>query len=223
MVTSTIESPEGPVVELDRSAFYPLGGGQPSDKGFLSWDVQEAQIKIVRKKHRVRHFLEPGSPLPPTGTSVEAILDWGRRYAHMRMHTAQHVVSAVVDEVHEGRTVGNQIGAASSRIDFAPLRLDPEQLAQLEEKINATLAQDLPVSIQTLSREQLEAKSHLVRADLERLPPQVNQLRVIAIGELDLCPCAGTHVRSTVEIGQVKFTKRDNKGAGKQRLTYVLE
>ncbi len=223
VVTSTVESPEGPVVELDRSAFYPLGGGQPSDKGELTWDVETATIKIVRKKHRVRHFLESGSPLPPVGTTVEASLDWERRYGHMRMHTAQHLVSAVVDDLHGGRTVGNQIGAERSRIDFAPLRLDADQLEELEERVNLTLGEDLPVTIRTMARSDLEARPEVVRSNLDLLPPHITQLRVIALGELDLCPCAGTHVRSTAEIGQLRFTKRDNKGAGKQRLTYVLE
>lgn len=222
VVTSSVESPEGPVVELDRSAFYPLGGGQPSDKGELTWDVETAAVSIVRKKHRVRHFLESGSPLPPVGTTVEATLDWERRYGHMRMHTAQHLVSAVVDDLHGGRTVGNQIEAHRSRIDFAPLRLDAGLLKELEARVNETLARDLPVTIRTMTRAELEARPELVRSNLDLLPPHIKELRVIAIGGLDLCPCAGTHVRSTTEIGQVRFTKRDNKGAGKQRLTYVL-
>lgn len=239
-VTAAVEGPEGPVVELDQTAFYPLGGGQPSDKGELRWgggsssggagagsgrggEGESAPIRIVRKKHRVRHLLAPGSPLPPVGASVEGVLDWDRRYGHMRMHTAQHLVSAIVDSLHGGRTVGNQVGAAKSRIDFAPLNLTPSQLRELEGEVNATLARDLPVTITTMERAELEAMPELVRANLELLPPSVTQLRVIAIGEIDLCPCAGTHVRSLKEIGQVRFTKRDNKGAGKQRLTYLLE
>jgi len=222
MVTAAVDGPEGPVVELDRSAFYLLGGGQPSDKGRLRWDGQETAIKIVRKKHRVRHILAGKSRLPDVGTKVEGILDWDRRYAHMRMHTAQHLVSAVVDQLHGGRTVGNQIGESKSRIDFKPLRLDPEQLSDLEHKVNQTLEDDLPVGIRTMALSKLEAMPQLVRADLTRLPPHIKELRVITIGNLDVCPCAGTHVRSTSELGRVRFTKRDNKGAGKQRLTYVL-
>ena len=216
---ATVTATADGLVELDRTAFYPLGGGQPSDTGTLHWEGGEATVREVRKRHRVRHFIAGG--LPPVGTRVTGVLDWEQRFAHMRMHTAQHVVSALVDELHQARTVGNQIGAERSRIDFEPLRLDAAQVAELEVAVNEALVRDTPVHITERDRAELEGNP-LVRANLDLLPPHINRLRVITIGTLDICPCAGTHVQRLGEIGQVRFVKRDNKGRGKQRLTYKL-
>ncbi len=216
---ATVTANANGLVELDRTAFYPLGGGQPSDTGTLRWEGGEAPVREVRKRHRMRHFV--AGELPPVGTVVTGILDWKRRFAHMRMHTAQHVISALVDELHGARTVGNQIGAERSRIDFEPLRLNAAQVAELATAVNEALARDMLVSITERDRTDLDGDP-LVRANLDLLPPHIQRLRVITIGALDICPCAGTHVRRLGEVGRVRFVKRDNKGKGKQRLTYEL-
>jgi len=207
------------IVELDRTAFYPLGGGQPSDKGELKWDDGSIEVNDVRKKNRIRHMVE--GELPEVGESVEGTIDWTRRYAHMKMHTAQHVVSAVVDNLHGARTVGNQIGNNKSRIDFDPLQLNDAEISELEAEISNEMKRDHQITITEAEREDLE-ENPLVRVNMNLLPPSVKTLRVITIGNLDICPCAGTHVKSTKEIGEVKFKNRENKGKGKQRLAYEL-
>ncbi|OIR13686.1 MAG: hypothetical protein BEU04_03750 [Marine Group III euryarchaeote CG-Bathy1] len=207
------------IVELDRTAFYPLGGGQPSDKGELKWDDGSVEVNDVRKKNRIRHMVE--GELPEVGESVEGTIDWTRRYAHMKMHTAQHVVSAVVDNLHGARTVGNQIGNNKSRIDFDPLQLNDAEISELEAEISNEMKRDHQITITEAEREDLE-ENPLVRVNMNLLPPSVKTLRVITIGNLDICPCAGTHVKSTKEIGEVKFKNRENKGKGKQRLAYEL-
>ena len=207
------------IVELDRTAFYPLGGGQPSDKGGLKWNNGSVEVNDVRKKNRIRHMVE--GELPEIGESVEGTIDWTRRYAHMKMHTAQHVVSAVVDNIHGARTVGNQIGNNKSRIDFDPLHLNDAEISELEAEISKEMKKDHQITITEAEREDLEQNS-LVRVNMNLLPPSVKTLRVITIGDLDICPCAGTHVKSTKEIGEVKFKNRENKGKGKQRLAYEL-
>ena len=207
------------IIELDRTAFYPLGGGQPSDKGELKWNNGSVEVNDVRKKNRIRHMVE--GELPEIGESVEGTIDWTLRYAHMKMHTAQHVVSAVVDNIHGARTVGNQIGNNKSRIDFDPLHLNDAEISELEAEISKEMKKDHQIAITEAEREDLE-QNPLVRVNMNLLPPSVKTLRVITIGDLDICPCAGTHVKSTKEIGEVKFKNRENKGKGKQRLAYEL-
>ena len=212
------------IVELNRTAFYHLGGGQPADTGVLSWDQNKITVVDVRKKNRIRHMVE--GDLPEVGTEVEGKLDWTKRYSHMQMHTSQHLVSAVVNESYGSDTVGNQIGQAKSRIDFKPLKLSVNQLNDLEDEVNTYIDKDLKVEISEKDRTELEnnpdIRSSMSSGLWKMLPSSVRRLRVISIGDIDVCPCAGTHVRSLSEIGKVKFIKKDNKGAQKLRLTYEL-
>ena len=212
------------IVELEETAFYHLGGGQPSDKGTLNWKDGESIVYDVRKKNRIRHMVE--GDLPEVGDSVEGKLNWNRRYTHMRMHTSQHLVSAIVSDLYGADTVGNQIGFDKSRIDFKPLKLNMNEIDDLIDLTNDYIAKDISVNISEANRSDLEGnpeiRSSMSSGLWKLLPKSVTRLRVISIGEIDVCPCAGTHVRSLKEIGKVEFVKRDNKGAGKQRLTYTL-
>ncbi|MDG1545435.1 MAG: alanyl-tRNA editing protein [Candidatus Poseidoniia archaeon] len=144
----------------------------------------------------------------------------------MKMHTSQHLVSAVVSELHESDTVGNQIGIEKSRIDFKPLSVNNAQINEIQDKVNDYIMKDLKVTISEESRENLENNSE-IRSSMssglwKMLPASVKNLRVITIGDIDVCPCAGTHVRSLKEIGEVEFTKRKSKGSEKLRLSYKL-
>ena len=213
------------IVELEKTAFYPLGGGQPSDKGIMEWDNQKVEVVDVRKKTRIRHMVKGN--IPDVGTTVKGTLDWNRRYSHMKMHTSQHLVSAVVNEIYKSDTVGNQIGEEKSRIDFKPLKLDKGQISEVEAKVNDYISEDLEVNISEELRSNLEnnpdIRSSMSSGLWKMLPKSVTKLRVITIGDIDVCPCAGTHVKSLKEIGKVSFVKKDNKGSQKQRLTYVLD
>ena len=212
------------IVELEETAFYHLGGGQPSDKGTLNWEDGESIVYDVRKKNRIRHMVE--GDLPEVGDSVNGKLNWDRRYTHMRMHTSQHLVSAIVSDLYGADTVGNQIGFDKSRIDFKPLKLSMNEIDDLIDRTNEYIAKDISVKISEANRSDLEGnpeiRSSMSSGLWKLLPKSVTRLRVISIGKIDVCPCAGTHVRSLKEIGKVEFVKRDNKGAGKQRLTYTL-
>ena len=212
------------IVELEETAFYHLGGGQPSDKGTLNWKDGESIVYDVRKKNRIMHMVE--GDLPEVGDSVKGKLNWNRRYTHMRMHTSQHLVSAIVSDLYGSDTVGNQIGLDKSRIDFKPLKLNMNEIDDLIDLTNEYIAKDISVNISEANRSDLEGnpeiRSSMSSGLWKLLPKSVTRLRVISIGEIDVCPCAGTHVRSLKEIGKVEFVKRDNKGAGKQRLTYTL-
>ena len=212
------------IVELEETAFYHLGGGQPSDKGTLNWEDGESIVYDVRKKNRIRHMVE--GDLPEVGDSVNGKLNWDRRYTHMRMHTSQHLVSAIVSDLYGADTVGNQIGFDKSRIDFKPLKLSMNEIDDLIDRTNEYIAKDIRVKISEANRSDLEGnpeiRSSMSSGLWKLLPKSVTRLRVISIGEIDVCPCAGTHVRSLKEIGKVEFVRRANKGAGKQRLTYSL-
>ena len=212
------------IVELDQTAFYHLGGGQPADTGSLTWSDGEGKVFDVRKINRIRHMIE--GDLPEVGSTVSGSIDCNRRYSHMRLHTSQHLVSAVVSEKYGSDTVGNQIGGDKSRIDFKPLKLSNSEINMLQDEVNDYIKKDLKVSIDEAERSDLD-NNHDIRSSMssglwKMLPSSVKRLRVISIGDIDVCPCAGTHVRSLSEIGSVEFVKKDNKGAEKQRLTYIL-
>ena len=207
-------------VVLDRTAFYPLGGGQPSDTGFLAWAGGKAEVREVTKKEGVKHHLVQNPDTVPE--HVHGVLNWDKRYAHMRMHTAQHIVSGVVYDLWKARTVGNQLYHDRSRIDFAPVKFTDEMVAQLEQKTNEILTSGAKVEIVTAIRSELEKNVDAQRANLDLLPKSVQELRVVRVPDFDVCPCAGTHVRSLAEIGKIKVVKRENKGKDRERITYEL-
>ena len=207
-------------VVLDRTAFYPLGGGQPSDTGYLEWPGGKAEVREVTKKEGIRHHLVQNPEGIPD--KVKGVLNWDKRYAHMKMHTAQHIVSGVVYDLWKARTVGNQLYHDRSRIDFAPIKFSDEMIAQLESKVNEILATGASVEIRTENRTELEKNIDVQRANLDLLPKSVQELRVVKVEEYDVCPCAGTHVRSLSEIGKIKVVKKENKGKDRERITYEL-
>jgi misacylated tRNA(Ala) deacylase len=207
-------------VVLDRTAFYPLGGGQPSDTGYLEWPGGKAEVREVTKKEGIRHHLVQNPEGIPD--KVKGVLNWDKRYAHMKMHTAQHIVSGVVYDLWKARTVGNQLYHDRSRIDFAPIKFSDEMIAQLESKVNEILATGASVKICTENRTELEKNIDVQRANLDLLPKSVQELRVVKVEEYDVCPCAGTHVRSLSEIGKIKVVKKENKGKDRERITYEL-
>lgn len=208
-------------VVLDRTAFYAVGGGQPSDTGRLEWDGGKAVVKEVTKKGIIKHHLD--GALPPEGAGVRAALDWEKRYGHMRMHTAQHIVSGVVFDEFGARTVGNQLYHDRARVDFHPVRFEEGDLELIAEKANQIISKNLDVTIYTEQRKVLETKVDEQRSNLDLLPISIENLRVIDICEFDICPCAGTHVRNTGELGKVRIIKRENKGKDRVRITYVLD
>lgn len=206
-------------VVLDRTAFYAEAGGQPTDKGILRWSGAESVVRNVKKdKGIVKHFVEP----MPESSDVHGELDWERRHALMRMHTAQHVVSGVVFDLFQARTVGNQMHTDRARIDFHPVTFVDNDLRVIEETCNNVIAKHIPVTIYEEDREILEEKMGKQRYIMDLIPKSIRRLRVIQIGDFDICPCGGTHVRNTSELGKVHVLGRRSKGTDKERLTYEL-
>ena len=208
---------------LDRTLFYPLGGGQNWDAGTISGDTGELKVSEVRGRDDVEHFVEEDHGLS-IGDNITGEIDWNRRYAHMRMHTAQHLVSGIVYEMFSGvRTVGNQIHQERSRIDFNPVKFEPEMIDRVFEKTNEIIKSNLSVNIAIMTRDEVNKIMPPERTNMDLLPQSVNQLRVVKIGDgIDLCPCAGTHVKTLGEIGDIEFIGKKSKGKGTQRISYKL-
>ncbi len=205
-------------VELDRTAFYPEGGGQPTDTGCMEWPGGRCIVKKVTKKGGVKHFIEGQLP----EGQVHAILDWDRRFGHMRMHTAQHIVSGVVFDRFSARTVGNQLYHDRARVDFHPIKFTPEQLAIIEKEANEIIGRNLDVRLYQEQRSDLEQRVNEERCNLDLIPKSVSELRVIEVTGFDICPCAGTHVRNTNELGKVHILECESKGKDRCRVTYEL-
>ena len=211
-------------VVLDGTYFYPEGGGQPADRGELSWDGGSATVTKVRKNHGdVRHYVEDvAGDLPESGETVRGEIDAERRAAHRRMHTAQHVVSRVVLDEYGAETAGNQIHADRSRIDFEPADFSEADVEKIERLSNEAIGADLGVTKAERPREEVEERTEAGRALLDLIPDHVDPLRVVEIEGFDYCPCGGTHVDSLGEIGRVEITNRESKGADTERIEFKL-
>ena len=216
---ATVTSVEERGVRLDRTIFYPTGGGQPGDTGVLRWDGGEAAIVDSLKAERgdVLHVLAPDAPRPAVGTAVRTELDWERRYKHMRMHTALHVMSAVI----KGSVTGGQVGADKSRLDFN-LDGDVPTKEWVTEEINKILGTDQPVVQQWITDEEMNARPELVKTMSVRPPVGAGRVRLLAIEGVDLQACGGTHVARTAEIGRVECIKVENKGKMNRRFIIAL-
>lgn len=216
-------TPEGGLV-LDASLFYPTGGGQPGDSGHLAWPGGRIAVATTVKGEAGEIVLVPaeGETPPPAGTEVEQTLDWDRRHAHMRVHTALHLLSVVLPLP----VTGGAIGAEKGRLDF-DMPEAPEDKAALEADLNALVARDLPVSEDWITDAQLAADPGLVKTMSVAPPTGAGHVRLIRIGDgaerVDLQPCGGTHVRRTGEIGRLRLGKIEKKGRQNRRVTVHLE
>jgi misacylated tRNA(Ala) deacylase len=209
-------------VILDRTAFYPTGGGQPHDLGRLTWEGGSATIVEVRKAGpRVVHSLD--GPAPPVGTTVHGEVDWERRYALMRHHTALHSMSGVIYQLYGATVTGGQMYPDRARMDFLLPDLSQERLQRIEERTNELLAEGHPVSIRFLSRQEAFAIPDLIRTRVNLLPEGIEQIRVVDIEGIDQQADGGTHVANTREVGRVRIARSENKGKGNKRLEIVLE
>ena len=219
---AAVTAVEGNGVLLDRTVFYPTGGGQPGDTGILNAaDGKDYPVLSAVKigTDGVLHPLPDGVAPPPVGTRVTARIDWDRRYRHMRMHTCLHLLTAVV----AGGVTGGSIGESKSRLDFdlPDATLDKEAVG---EAVNALIGDDLPVEALWIDEAELDANPNLVRTMSVAPPRGVGRVRVLRIGgDVDLQPCGGTHVAHTGEIGRVRIGKIEKKGRHNRRINVHLE
>ena len=217
---ATVSAADGEAVRLDRTVFYPEGGGQPGDTGILRTDDGTViAVKNTRKGEAaddVLHLIDPDCPAPVPGSRVVAELDWERRYRHMRMHTCLHLLSAVID----APVTGGQLSAEKGRLDFdVDTKLEK---AAVQDELNALIARDFPVAARWISDEALAAQPELVKTMRVKPPSGQGRVRVIDVEGIDLQPCGGTHVARTGEIGPVIVRKIENKGRHNRRVTLAF-
>ena len=218
MDASVIES-SGDYVVLDKTVFYPSGGGQSNDLGTLN---NVKVLDVIKKDGKVKHVLQE-NPFK-VGDKVKGSVDWERRYQHMRMHTSQHILSALILDKYGAETVGNQIGLEESRMDFRPFKPDHNDLIYLNDAFNEIVNKKIPVNIHFMSREKVIQDIDPKRRNLfSRVPSFIENIRVIEIENFDKCPCGGTHVKNTGEISPINIIGTINKGKGVTRLTFKLK
>lgn len=215
---SVLDAIDGYVV-LDRTVFYAMGGGQPGDTGVIRWDGGEARVVDTRYADRgaIRHILADDAELPPEGIGVVAEIDWGRRFRHMRMHTALHLLGAVLKY---GVTGGN-ISAERSRLDFD--MEDPVDKDEVTAKVNELVVANTPVTCRWITDAELAAQPELVRTMSVQPPKGAGKIRLLDIAGVDLQPCGGTHVQQTGEIGRVQISKVEKKGKHNRRVHIELD
>jgi misacylated tRNA(Ala) deacylase len=217
--------PPGAVV-LDRTYFYPAGGGQPSDRGtFRTESGRSLEVVDVVKSgsavmHRVRSEPVTLREVQP-GVELEGILDWDRRHRHMRLHTGQHLASARVFARTGLRTRKANLAATSATIDLEGA-ITPASLEEVAADLRAAIEHPRAVTIRAVPRAEWDAHPASARSGLVPLPPQVDPVRVVEIDASDVCPCGGTHVRSTDEIGEVRWLPIVPLPAGASRLAFTL-
>jgi misacylated tRNA(Ala) deacylase len=207
---------------FDRTAFYPTGGGQPHDLGTLTWQGGSSTVVDVRKSGaQVVHRLE--GAMPTGGAQVHGEIDWQRRYALMRHHTALHSMSGVIYQLYGSTVTGGQMYPDHERMDFLLPDLSPERLQAIQERTNELLVEGHPVSIRFLPRDEAFQIPDLIRTRVNLLPEGIEIIRVVNIEGIDQQADGGTHVANTREVGRVRIVGSENKGKGNKRIEIVLE
>jgi misacylated tRNA(Ala) deacylase len=203
-------------IVLDRTVFYAAGGGQPGDTGALErggGNIAIATTVFGDTKSDIVHVPGNGEPLPEVGETLKAVLDWGRRYRHMRIHTGLHLLSVILPFP----VTGGSIGADEGRLDFDIDGEVPPKEA-IEERLNALVAADHKVTTEWITDDELLANPGLVKTMKVKPPMGSGKVRLVRIGDIDLQPCGGTHVRSTAEVGRLVIGKIENKGKQNRRV-----
>jgi misacylated tRNA(Ala) deacylase len=214
---ATVLAVDGDRIVLDRTIFYPTGGGQPHDTGTLRWGNESPRVIDVRKEGAVVwHTLE--GPVPAAGAVTRSVLDWDRRHRLMRTHTALHVLCGVIWNEWGTAVTGGNMEPLSARMDFEfdPL---PEAFGpKVEALVNIELAADRPIEVSFLPRETAVEDEDLIRTKVNMIPESVKEIRVVDIVGLDKQADGGTHVHSTGEVGRVRVLKTESKGKGNKRI-----
>ena len=221
--TATVTEADADGVVLDRTAFYPQGGGQQSDTGLLLDDAgHEYAVKRVRRvKGRVVHAIDV--ELPQAGATLRGVIDWDRRYKLMRTHTALHILCGVIWRDYGASVTGGNMEPLKARMDFELESMSSAFSDEVEAKINAEVAAARPVRIDILPREEAFQIPDLIRTKINLLPESIQEVRVVEIEGLDLQADGGTHVANTKEVGRIRVTGHESKGRINKRLRIEIE
>jgi misacylated tRNA(Ala) deacylase len=213
-----VESVDEVGVRLERTAFNPRGGGLVSDVGRLNG---AEVVEVVKKEEEVYHVLRMGASLKP-GEAVHGVIDWERRHRVMRMHTTAHIMSAIVNRETGALITGNQIAPAESRIDFSLEAFDRDKFGGYVKMANEAAASGAAVTSFFMKRDEAIRTPGFVKL-AGALPPEVEELRIVKIGEIDTQADGGVHVKNTLEIGEIVVNKIENKGKSNRRLYFSLK
>lgn len=214
--------PAAGTVVLDRTVCHPGGGGQPADRGWLSWAEISTEITETRRAGEgIVHVLD--GPVPEGGTAVEVTVEWDRRYAVMRTHTALHVLCGVAWRDLQVLVTGGAMSPLEGHLDFDLETLDRQTVAQIEQRVNDEIAAERDVRVGFLSRAEAEAVPDLIRTKVNLLPKGLETIRTVEIVGLDLQADGGTHVANTREVGRVRITRYKSKGKSNKRIYIALE
>jgi len=213
---------EDDLIFLNKTAFYPEGGGQPCDTGIIQYNSKESNVISVNKKdgdiaHRISGLV------PEVGTVIKGIIDWGDRYNYMKYHTALHILCGAVFELYGGLITGGQIYKDRARLDFDLEQFDKETILKIENRTNEIVKEDHPIQVKSILREEAENIQDLIRTKVNLLPSNLKEIRLVDIVNFDQQADGGTHVASTNEIGSVKIFKTENKGKIRKRIEIRLE
>lgn len=210
---------------LDRTAFYPGGGGQEPDQGVIRWQGHEYPLtKLGKSREYILHWVKTDAayPLPPVGMQVHGLLDWDRRLKLMRTHTALHILCGVIWRDYGAQVTGANVRPLRARMDFELEQMSAALAAEVEAKVNAEVAAARPVTVRTVPREQAFQIPDLIRTKTNLLPEGISQVRVVEIEDLDMQADGGTHVANTREVRDVRIVKHESKGRINKRLHIAL-
>jgi misacylated tRNA(Ala) deacylase len=217
VVWSDPADPEAGIV-LDRSAFYPGGGGQPPDHGVLLWGGVETRIIGTRKGDDLYLIPAPGDPVPPPGTAVRGAIADERRSLLMRTHSGLHVLCGVVFRDFGALVTGGNMEPGEARMDFNLPEIPPDFKVRLEEAVNAEVLADRRIEVRVLPREEALALPDIIRTQANLIPPDEQEIRIVDIVGLDQQADGGTHVASTRQIGRISVVKVESKGKANRRV-----
>ena len=217
-----VAAAEADWVSLDRTAFYPGGGGQPADTGWLDVDGRSLRVLGSRKDERgLWHQVEGAAP--PVDSVVVGRIDWQRRLQLMRTHTAMHILCGVIWRDHKASVTGGQMSPLQGRMDFEFPSMHQELVRSIEEAVNVEVQAERAVSSRVLPRAQAFAIPDLIRTKINLLPEGIREVRIVEIEGLDLQADGGTHVANTREVGPLRIVDYKSKGAANKRLVLALE
>lgn len=212
---------EGKLVILEKTAFYPGGGGQPNDEGKIFRNGEEFKVvSVLRKEGKIFHEVDHEGLL--SGEKIRCLLDWKKRYRMMRMHTAAHILSGIIEKETNALISGNQLGMEKSRIDFNLENFDREKMKEYVEKANEIVKKALPIKIYFLPYDEAIKHKELFKL-LKGFDKRIEQIRIVEIEGFQRQADGGTHVANTYEVGKIIFVDAENKGKDRRRIYFTLE
>ena len=217
-ITTKIRKVTNDGLYFEETIFYPRGGGQPSDKGIIQLNNEEIPVEGVKKTPEGILHIVKNPEMLKEGQEVKLKIDWEHRYSLMKLHTSLHVLSAIVYKRFQKLVTGGDISPNKARLDFDLEKLTPEIKEELEKELNQELDKGHEVTWKFIPRDEAEKIPALIRTKINLLPKEIDPIRVVQIGDIDLQADGGLHVKNTKEIGKIIIKKIENKGKGRKRI-----